>query len=112
MKIRMLFLAMFPCLMALGCGVEEAEPADNGLRGEQVEPCAPEDCIPLSPQLGDACPEGTEMQNGAECVDSNGECVWEFWEECVEIGDPPPPPPPEEVPHPSDGPHRPIAHAG
>ncbi|MFV8749470.1 hypothetical protein ACNOYE_02835 [Nannocystaceae bacterium ST9] len=93
----------------------ESEPEDKSLRGnEAVEPCTPDDCIPLAPAGNNDCPEGTEPQSGAECVDANGECVWEFWEACVPIeggGDPPPPPPPEWVP-PSEGPPRHIQAPG
>jgi len=109
MKMRILFLAMIPCLFALGCGTE-AEPTDNSLRGEQVEPCTPDDCIPLGAQVEDNCPPGTELQSGAECVDGDGECVWDFWEACVPVeGEPPPPPENPPMPHPSEGPPRPVA---
>ncbi|MFV8749471.1 hypothetical protein ACNOYE_02840 [Nannocystaceae bacterium ST9] len=109
MKMRMMFLAMIPCLM-IGCGVE-AEPEDNSLRGEQVEPCLPEDCIPLAPAGGNDCPEGTEPASGAECVNADGECVWDFWEACVPVEGENPPPPPENPPnvHPSQGSPRDIA---
>ncbi len=99
MKIRMLFLALaIPCLM-IGCGTE-SEPEDNSLRGNQVDPCTPDDCIPLAPALEDQCGPGFESVGGAECVDSNGECVWEFWDSCVptEVGGNDDPPPPSEGP--------------
>jgi len=74
MKMRILFLAMIPCLFAVGCGTE-AEPTDNSLRGEQVEPCTPDDCIPLGAQVEDNCPPGTELQSGAECVDDRADLL-------------------------------------
>lgn len=107
MKMRMLFLAMIPCLMMIGCGVEDSEPTDNeGLRGGPVEPCNPDDCVPLSPQIENDCPPGTELVSGAECIDAEGECVWDFWEACV----PSDPPQPIAPPPPSEGPPRGVKH--
>lgn len=108
MKIRMLLLAMIPSLMVVGCGME-SEPKDD-LRGQQVEPCQPDDCIPLGALIEDDCPPGTELVASAECVEADGECVWEQYEACVPVeesggGDPPPP---DDVPPPSEAPPRPI----
>lgn len=118
MKIRMLFLTMIPCLMAVGCGLE-TEPEQDGLRAipVPVEPCSNVDCGPMPDPAIDVCPEGTDLLSESECVDVDGECVWEIVEECVEVGGEPPPNPPPAMdppPPPSQGPPRHIAppHAG
>lgn len=87
-------LLMLPMLLvAVGC-VEPVERTEE-VRGAQAEePCQPEDCIPLSPLL-EPCPEGFELSSWQECVDQDGECVWEFYDECIPVDDPDPEPEPE-----------------
>ncbi len=99
MKMRMLLLAI-PCFMTVGCGTQ-AETKDE-LRGEQVEPCTPDDCIPLGALIEDDCPPGTELVSSSECIEADGECVWDFSDECVPVDepDPVPPPMPEQPPRP------------
>ncbi len=112
MKTRFDWTMMIPLLLTIsvGCVEQQDNPTDD-LRGIAVEPCLPDDCIPVSPLIEDNCPEGTMLIAGAECVNSEeGVCVLEFYEECVPVdegGEEPPPPPPEPEPEPRPRPCAP-----
>lgn len=101
MVLRFSSMLAAPLLLALvvGCG-EPADGSDEVVRGIQVdEPCDPDDCVPISP-LASPCPEGFEPDTWSECVDADGECVWEFHDECVPVSEPEPEPAPRPVPRP------------
>lgn len=112
MKTRMLLLAMLPCFLVVGCGMEAESTPD--VRAIPQDPCVPEDCLPADSLIESDCPPGTELVQTAECIEAEGECVWDYSEACVPVEDssggeePPPPddnPPP---PPPSEQPPRPI----
>ncbi len=82
-------------LMAAGC-TETVDTSKEDVRGiePEEEPCNPDDCIPLSPLL-EPCPEGFELSSWSECVDLEGQCVWEFHDDCVPVDEPEPDPVPQ-----------------
>ncbi|MFV8756142.1 hypothetical protein ACNOYE_36795 [Nannocystaceae bacterium ST9] len=110
MTIRTLILALIPCFIVVGCGMDsESEdfrtvPSEEG---SEEQPCMVEDCVPLDPGPPEiVCPPHTEVQVIAECIDANGSCEWDIAELCVPVqdGGGDPPPPPEYVPHPAASP--------